>query len=211
MLAPKRRFHTRSGIFSFGALIRDLGIEDDRKGVVPVVREETTGWGTQLSGRYTVRGKDDPVHGLYDYVMFSATFGEGIGHYFPDLHVLNPVNDAAYNSTTNLIDPLPVFAYFGGYQHDWTENLRSSFVYSHIDLDSQLVPGNATVPYKRGDYFSVNLVWHDARCTPNKDTSKPGTQFTFYGGAEYLFGEHEVLSGAFGADQRIMVFFAASR
>jgi hypothetical protein len=209
----------------FGVLLRDLGVEGDGKGV-PSIRENTTGWGMQLSGRAEVPFLSDatPICGRHDYVMFGATYGEGIGHYFADLHMLNPVNDAAYNSTTGILSPLPVFAFYGAYQHAWTGTFHSTLAYSHIDLDSQAIPGNAASPYKLGDYFSVNLVWADDGtvgdfCIPKgsgstASSSSPncpnGTPYQVHlsAGAEYLFGERETLNGNFGADQRLMFFFA---
>ena len=75
-----------------------------------------------------------------------------------------------------------------------------------------MVSGNATVPYKRGDYFSINLVGHKEFCIPDpKVPTNPGSELALFGGVEYLYGERENLAGAFGADQRVMIFFAASR
>lgn len=204
--APYENWHIQ-----FGALARDIGVEGDGKGA-PDVRETTTGWGTQLSGRCTLFGDENPATGCHDYIMFSITYGEGIGHYFPDLHVISPTNDAAYNSVTNTLDPLPVLAYFGAYEHDWTRNLESSVTYSHINLDSQLVPGNPTVPYKLGDYFAVNLVWHNTyEIGQPTSAASSHTELTLFGGGEYLFGERENLAGATGTDQRIEIFFAAAK
>lgn len=209
----------------FGVLLRDLGVEGDGKGV-PGIREDTTGWGIQLSGRQEVSFLSDatPICGRHDYVMFGATYGEGIGHYFADLHMLNPVNDAAYNSTTGILSPLPVFAFYGAYQHAWSGTVHSTAAYSHIDLDSQSIPGNSASPYKLGDYFSLNLVWADDGtfgnfCIPKSPgstatSSNPncpnGTPYQVHlsAGAEYLFGERETLNGNFGADQRLMFFVA---
>jgi hypothetical protein len=212
----KKQYFDERWHLQFGTVVRDLSIEGDGKKdlsgiVVPTTHESTTGWGTQLSGRFKAFGDRDPDGILRDYAIFSVTFGDGIGHYFPDLHVINPVNDAAYNPTTNQIDPLPVFAYFGGYQHNWTEHLRSTVAYSHIDLESQMVPGNATVPYHQGDYMSINMVAYNSTCVPpdSKTPTSPSTEYSLFGGVEYLYGERETLNGAWGADQRIMVFFAA--
>ncbi len=209
-----------------GLLLRDVGVEGDGKGA-PTIRDETTGWGVQLSGRQEMSflSDSDPISGRHDYILFGATYGEGIGHYFADLHMLNAVNDAAYNSTTGVLSPLPVFAFFGAYEHAWSATLRSTVAYSHIDLDSQVVPGNGTSPYKLGDYFSINLVWADDRnlCIPKSpwsSTTSPlnpncpdgtASQVHLFAGAEYLFGERETLNGNFGTDQRLMFFFCISK
>jgi hypothetical protein len=191
----------------FGTLVRDLGVEGDGISVNPV-RTTATGWGTQLSGRMKIFPLLNPCGNLSDYMMFTVTYGNGIGHYFADLHNVDAVNDAAYNAITDDLTPLPLFAYYAGYQHDWLPHLRSTAVYSHIDLDSQVVPGSMT-PYHRGDYFSINLVAHSEPCTPID--AERNARLSFFGGMEYLFGQRENLAGDWGANQRVMLFFGASK
>lgn len=192
-----------------GTLFRDLGVEKSDN----TVREETFGWGTQLSGRYTVFRDCNPCEQLRDYAYFGVTYGHGIGHYFNDLQQVNPVNDAAYNTVANTLTALPVFAFFVAYQHDWVPNVRSTAVYSRIELDSQQIPGgNTTVlPYHRGDYASINLMYHSEPCGPKPPPDKDNSQHHFFSGVEYLFGQKENLSGAFGQDHRIMFVIAATK
>ena len=191
----------------FGAVVRDLGVEGNGVGVNPV-RQTTTGWGTQLSGQFKIF-PNPTFEAPNDSVLFSLTWGQGIGHYFPDLNNVSPVNDAAYNTATNTLTPLPLFAYFVGYEHDWTARLRSTVVYSRIDLDSISIPG-ATTPYRRGDYMAINLVLHQYQCLPNDTKRSSKSAHCFMGGLEYLFGQRENLAGDWGADQRILLFIAAS-
>jgi hypothetical protein len=193
-----------------GALVRDLGVEDSNK-QNSVLREETTGWGLQLSGRYTIPHDCD----LYDFVIFNAVGGEGLARYFNDLSLVSPVNDAAFNPTSHELEPLPVFGYFLAYQHDWNRNFRSTACYSHLDLDSNnlvLAPGAS--PYRHGDYVSVNLIFHYDVCIQAGASSPPKTpptEHTLYAGIEYLYGHIEDLNGDRGQDQRLMFMVAATK
>jgi hypothetical protein len=195
----------------FGALVRDIGVEGDGMAANDV-RKTTTGWGTQLSGQIALfadRNSDDPPK---DSVIFSLTWGRGIGHYFADLHNVSPVNDAVYDATTNTLTALPLFANCVGYRHDWATHIRSDVVYGHVELDSKAAPQDAK-PYHRGDYMSINLVLHGEPCHPRPELESDASKRTrrvFMGGMEYLFGQRENLAGDWGADQRILLFFAAS-
>jgi hypothetical protein len=193
----------------FGAVVRDLGVEGNGT-TVSAVRNTATGWGTQLSGKCNVFANSRPDQCLSDYLMFSLTWGEGIGRYFADLHNVSPVNDAAYNPVTNTLTPLPIFTYLAGYEHDWSNNLRSTAAYSHIDLDSISIPGGTT-PYHQGDYLSINLVFHQEPCLPNNVAKTSYSRHFFLGGLEYLFGQREDLAGNFGSDQRVLLFFGGSK
>ena len=195
----------------FGSVIRDLGVERSDNSV----REETTGWGTQLSGQYTIYR--NPCQGLRDFLYFSATYGNGISHYINDLHLVNPVNDAAYDWKSNTITPLPVFGFYAGITHEWLPHLRSTAVYSHVELDSEFIPAIPTgtaapPPYRRGDYMSINLMYHDEPCVkdPTNQAQNNMLQHHFVAGLEYLFGQKEDLSGAFGEDHRVMFMVGAA-
>jgi len=82
----------------FAALVRDLGVEEDGTPGFTKPRQTTTGWGANLSGQIELFHTGDKLAGKQDYLMFSVTFGDGVGHYFPDLHFVSAVNDAAYNT-----------------------------------------------------------------------------------------------------------------
>jgi hypothetical protein len=185
-----------------GGVVRDLGVENADASL----RQTTTGWGTQLSGRVRVFNVERDCSELSDYVMFTTTWGSGIGHYFADLRSISAVNDAAY--TPGELNALPIFAYYVGYQHDWTACLRSTAVYSHIDLDTSV--STAAAPYRRGNYYSVNLILHSEPCIrPNAAT--PGALHAFMTGIEYLYGDREDSGGNIGSAQRIMLILAASK
>jgi hypothetical protein len=134
----------------------------------------------------------------------------GIGRYFNDLNLVNPVNDASFNPATGELDALAVFGYFVAYQHDWEKHFRSTACYSHLDLDSDsqiVAPG--TSPYRHGDYVSVNLIYHVDLCEFAADPTK-NSEHTLYAGFEYLYGHKEDLNGNRGQDQRFMFMVAAT-
>jgi len=72
----------------FGTLVRDLGVAQSNR-TATVLREETCGWGLQLSGRCTVH--HEPCQDLYDYTMFSLSGGKGIARYYNDLNLVSPI------------------------------------------------------------------------------------------------------------------------
>ncbi len=195
-----------SGHIQIGALARDLGVESDGTGVAPA-RNQTIGWGTQLSGQYSLFRERGPCSDFTDHAFFSITYGDGISHYFNDLHLVSATNDAVYSTTTHSIETLPILAYYAAYQHDWTDRLRSTAIYSHLDLHS--LPEGST-GYRSGDYMSVNLIYHLDSCTPASTKGAAGTEHHFFAGTEYLYGRREDVSGNAGSDQRVVVEFGAS-
>jgi hypothetical protein len=194
----------------FGALVRDLGVEDSNK-QKDVLREETTGWGLQLSGAFTIPRECN----LFDFFYWNVVGGEGLARYFNDFNLVTPVDDASFNSITRALTPLPVFGYFAAYQHDWNPYFRSTAVYSHLDLDSNPAVGApGTSPYRHGDYVSANLIFHYNACDPPPDGSPPktpNTEHTLIAGIEYLYGHREDLNGNRGQDQRIMFVVTATK
>ena len=192
----------------WGSVLRDIGVERSDNSV----RDDTFGWGTQLSGQYTILR--NPCEGLRDFIYFSITYGEGIGRYFNDLHLVNAVDDATYESTTNTLTPTPLLGYFGAITHEWSTCLRSTAVYSHLELDNRQITGGSTtvLPYHGGDYASINLMYHMEPCVPNPSdpSKKTMLQHHLVAGMEYLYGQKENVAGAFGNDQRVMFMIGAA-
>ena len=183
-------------------LFRSLGVErsDDS------VRENAFGWGAQLTTRYTIFRDCE----LTDYAFASATVGEGIGRYFNDLHLVSAIYDAAYDNVVNDLTPLPVVAWFAAYQHEWTPHLRSTAVFSQIQLDSRQIPGGTASLYESGDYISCNVMYHHEPCTTDKKTGDK-IEHNFFAGVEYLYGQKDNLVGGSGDAHRLMFVIAASK
>jgi hypothetical protein len=163
--------------------------------------ENEFGWGTALSGAY--RFVVNPNVMYLDRVMFSAAYGEGISHYIADLNAADDTGDAVLN-TSGVLEPLPAFATYVAYTHQWTDCLRSTATLSHVHLDSTTVLGATGSPYRSGDFLAVNLVYH-VILTEDKP-GKKGERF--YTGIEYLYGEKEALNGAEGDAHRVLFLVA---
>jgi hypothetical protein len=186
------RFYERWHL-QFASVIRDLGIED-RNGF-----EQTVfGWGTALSGSFRI--PVNPCLQTMDRVLFSVTYGEGIAHYITDLNASPDAQDAVVN-LASVLEPLPALAWYVGYTHNWTDTLRSSATYSQVRLDSIASPFARRSPYRTGDYFAINLVYH----RPFMVAMPGGPRLhNFFTGFEYLVGEKETLDVAEADAQRIM-------
>lgn len=126
--------------------------------------DSATGWGLGLTGKVMV-GKDD--------IKFSLQHGEGIGRYVGLALPLDATIDA-----TGDVDLTETTAFFVAYRHWWTDKVRSSIIYSDLDVDYD--GGAAVVPATRSDAansFAVNLMY-----SPVKKVTV---------GAMYIHGERE--------------------
>jgi hypothetical protein len=184
----------------FATVFRNLGIEN------PNADEQNIfGWGTALSGAY--RFSVNPTLTAMDRVMFSVAYGDGISHYITDINAANDAGDAVVNGA-GVLESLPAFAWYVGYTHYWTDCLRSTVTYSHVDLDSVLGLGATTSPYRSGDYMAVNLLRRYSFFKSEK--LQVSDRRNLFVGVEYLFGKKEVLNGAEGEAQRFLFLVAIS-
>jgi hypothetical protein len=185
----------------FATVVRDLGVEN----TTDTVRQNTTGWGLALSARCTLFRRQRDCGWISDYAFLSVTGGEGIGGYFTDLAKISNVNEAAFDIDADILEPLPLLAFFVGYQRQWSDLFHSTFVYSRIDLDSHEVPESNVIPYEQGQYVSANLMCNVSLC--NKEKAKI---HSFFAGAEYLFGDRVNARGDEGDAHRVMFVLAAT-
>jgi hypothetical protein len=146
--------------------------------------ETVLGWGVNFSAaimpfpRTSILSKD--------YVCCSFTYGEGIAELINDLHDSNNHFDAAKNGNGHF-RALPVLAYYVSYTHYWTNVLRSTFIYSTVELDG---PGILKdFDYHRGNYYSANLVYISTALTKN---------YTVFVGFEATYGQKETVNSARG-------------
>ena len=179
------------GHLQAGALMRDIALENGANSF----HRDTFGWGVRLSGALhpfsNCAFRDDTI-------FFAATYGEGIAAYIRDL--AGDQDDAVIDATNHL-KPLPVFAYYVGYTHNWTTSLRSSVVYSEVDLHNIAVPSDGFA-YHRGRYISVNS-FYKWNVQFGNDADQTKNVHTAYAGLEYLYGQKETISGAHGEDNRV--------
>jgi hypothetical protein len=184
----------------WASVFRDLSFESPNS-----VSQSEFGWGTALSGaaRFRVRAGIESL----DRVVMSAAYGDGIAHYIGDLNVAGDTKDAVVNAAGSL-DALSAFAWYTGYTHHWSDYFRSTASYSYVELDSTLPQGGTVSPYRHGNWYAVNLVYHT---TYVGDEDADPEKRTFYTGVEYLFGSKETLNGAQGNADRVMFIVAVSK
>lgn len=177
----------------YAAVIRDLGLE-----FADATEQNVFGWGMALSGAYRFQPRRCLT--TSNRLMFSVAYGEGISRYITDLNKAPDTFDAVLDGTGTLV-ALPALAWYVGYSHNWTDNLRSTATYSQVDLDSVPSPVVALSPYTEGQYVGVNLVYHDTFFITEAGKDKP---HNFYTGLEWLYGHKTSLDGADGDAHRIM-------
>jgi hypothetical protein len=145
---------------------------------VGAIDSSTLGWGLSAAARIKVGERDD--------LRLMLSGGEGIGRYIG----LNFANDAVLDATGEL-EAIGVVAGFVSYRHIWTPQWRSNLTWSaqNVDNDRSLI-GLAT--NKSAQSLRGNLIW----------TPLPALDL----GAEVMFGERELESGASGEMTRLQVF-----
>lgn len=111
----------------------------------------TAGFGFSLSGRLAPglwNERDDITWALYA--------GKGIGRYITDLRRAGG-QDAVYDPEANTVAALPVAATYAGYQHHWSETMRSTATFGWVYVDNlDIQDGSALHQTLR---YSINLSW----------------------------------------------------
>lgn len=138
--------------------------------------ETAFGWGGSVSGKVGM-----PFIAEKDFMTFSVTYGEGIGSGFNDAPP-----DAAFDSTGTSLEAIPVFGWFASYEHWWSRQFYSVFVYGALKADNRSVQPPDS--FKKTQYTSGNLVW------------VPTERWLL--GIEGLWGKREDKDGADGTDFR---------
>lgn len=137
-----------------------------------------TGWGLSASTKIKVGSKDD--------LRLMVTGGEGIGRYVG----LNFSNDAVLNGSGDL-DAIGVVAGFAAYRHVWAPGWRSSLIWSAQKVDNDLA-FTGLAANRSAQSFHANLIW------------SPVTAFDV--GAELMFADREIETGASGDMTRLILF-----
>jgi len=153
--------------------------QPDGQGCVAIAdagRSQTDfGWAITMSGKVNV-----PLWNENDNFMFQLNYGEGVGHYLSDLSSITSLGidggqDAVIDPVTGEISVLPIFGGYVGFQHWWSKTMRSTFVYSLVNVQNEDIQiFNA---YSRTNRLSGNFLWSPI---PNIDM-----------GAEFLWGKRE--------------------
>ncbi|MCF8063742.1 MAG: hypothetical protein K9K36_00740 [Desulfarculaceae bacterium] len=158
--------------FQGSAIVRDL-----RASMNNGPTENAVGWGLLANGNLGL-----PFLHQGDNLTFSINYGQGMGSTIND----SPP-DAFYDPTSNSLEVLPVWGYYLGYEHKWTEALSSVILYGALRVDNA---DNQPVDSLHSTQYScVNLIWQP-------------TSWWLLGG-ELLWGEREDKDGASGDDTRL--------
>ncbi|WP_292116580.1 DcaP family trimeric outer membrane transporter [Brevundimonas sp.] len=138
----------------------------------------TTGWGLSASTKIKVGSKDD--------IRLMVTGGEGIGRYVG----LNFSNDAVLDASGEL-DAIGVVAGFAAYRHVWSPGWRSSLIWSAQNVDNDTSITGLAVN-RSAQSIHANLIWSPVKA--------------FDVGAELMFADREIESGASGDMTRLILF-----
>ncbi len=143
-----RRILFRGGGHAQAALLlRQLrGEPNDR----PNNTLSTRGFGVHVSGRLPAPWRQQ------DYVKFATAAGTGIGRYITDLGTLGG-QDAVYDAAENNLVALPVYSTYVGYEHWWSETLRSTATFGAVFVDN--VEIQASDALHTTTRTSFNLSW----------------------------------------------------
>jgi hypothetical protein len=155
---PRRGGHMQTAV-----LLREIrGAPSDRPNDV-VGR---AGWGLTVSGRLP-----SPLWPERDQLLFEHNVGTGIGRYISDLSAEGG-QDGVYDAATHEMRLLSAYSGYIGYEHWWTERLRSAFSFGLVNVTNvDVQPDDALHQTRR---YSLNLIWSPV---PRLDLV-----------AEYLFG-----------------------
>jgi hypothetical protein len=144
---------------------------------VPIVnageKQKVFGWALTASGNVQV-----PWWNENDNFLFQLNYGEGIGRYLNDLSSVTSLGidggqDAVINPATGEMKALPAFGGYLAFQHWWAKSLRSTFLYSLVNVNNlDFQPATA---YHQTQRASANIIWSPIS---NIDL-----------GAEFLWGE----------------------
>ncbi|MEM7144852.1 MAG: DcaP family trimeric outer membrane transporter [Verrucomicrobiota bacterium] len=158
--------------------VKVAGVLRDLRGEGSGRRETSAlGWGVASTGRLSPSFLPSD-----DVVTYGVAAGAGIGTFFDD-----EPPDAVFNDETGELETLRSFGYYLGYQHYWSERWSSTMSYGELRVDNREIEEDDA--YRKGRYFSANLVW--------QPTSWWMT------GVEFLRGKREDKNGVDGTDSRV--------
>jgi hypothetical protein len=152
---PRRKVKSGLGLLQGGShaqaalLLRQIrGASADR----PNDPVGTQGYGFNVSGRLSVPFSHDDR----DYVTFAVNGGRGIGRYINDLGTLGG-QDAVYDHATDTLRALPVGSAYIGYQHWWSNTVRTTATYGGVFVDNLDIQTPDSL--RRTQRTSLNLSW----------------------------------------------------
>jgi hypothetical protein len=182
------------GHVDFRFVLRDLTLNDGR-----FVNRSLLGYGGGISGNLLPRwfgwAKDNFTwqfnvgNGMGRYMLDTTSGGLATNYVVPP-GCARPTPGCTLAATDIIATTIPAVGGVVGYQHWWLPTLRSTIAYGIIRYQVPAIllgPVESTVANQRLQSASVNLVW---------------TPVAFIDiGAEYFWGQREVVAGIFGNEQ----------
>jgi len=121
-----RIFLRNGGHIQAALLVRQVRGEPDQLTNQVV---STGGFGVHVSGAIPAWWRHQ------DNVKFATAAGRGFGRYITDLGTLGG-QDAVYDATTNSLVPIPAYSTYLGYEHYWTDRLRTTGTFGLVFVDN---------------------------------------------------------------------------
>jgi hypothetical protein len=182
------------GHVDFRFVLRDLTWNDGR-----FVNRSLIGYGGGISGNL-VPGWSGWAK---DNFTWQFNVGNGMGRYMLDQTnaglatnfvvppgCATPTPGCALAATDIIVTTIPAVGGLAGYQHWWLPNLRSTIAYGIVRYQVPAIlvgPIESTVANERLQSASVNLIWAPVAFIDI--------------GAEYFWGQRQVVAGIFGNEQ----------
>ncbi len=138
----------RGGHIQIGVIGRQIRAEPlDR----PNETLATGGFGYNVSGKVFA-----PWNRERDNVTFASYGGKGMGRYITDLGTLGG-QDAVYDPVTDTLEALGAFSGYVGYQHWWSQTIRSTFTYGYVNVSNLDSQDDGAL--NQTNRFTLNLAW----------------------------------------------------
>jgi len=138
---------------------------------------KAVGWGFHLSGSLKTFGRDRIIGGY--------SYGQGLGRYLLGGYA----SDATINTETGDISPDEEWGVYAAYQHFWSDNWSSNFVYGREENPDALASSTTLKTSRKQQTAHANIIY----------TPIPGARL----GLEYIYGERENVDGKKGDARRV--------
>jgi hypothetical protein len=172
-LIGRYTFKMGDGYIKVAGLYRSLKIQDTGSGS----QADESGYGVTASAKFPFGDNGSDLRAM-------VTIGDGVGRYIG----LGFVPDGYVDAGSGDIATAEALAWFVSYRAVWNSNWRSNFMYGYttIDYDDDVQAAGLN---DTGSSFHVNLIY----------TALPKLDI----GAEFIYGERELVSGTDGDFTRI--------